>query len=390
MPLKGSINPHLWKYKINIDFFKRQTSQMAYLLGFLLADGRFEPTTVSFVVGKKKDKPLLEKINQVMKSNYPVKKRKDNSFRLRIYNPVILHDLLKLGVKFGKIENTSLPNIAPQFLRDFIRGYLDGDGWITAKEKKMEISLGFSSGNRKFLQSLVSKLNKNLNLTVNNLRKRRRRTKKNKISICYSVEYYSNNAYKIIRYLYDNLKKSDLFLPRKYQKQLKARKIYEDLIRGTKLWRKIEDKYKMTMREILLHLHKEKGFDGVQIAKELGVHSSSIYRWLAKTEIKFPVPKQRTIVTTKCLVCNRKIIRYRGREVKYCSLKCRLKAKQTGKLVKCFWCRKEIYRPGWWFKVNNKPFCSRKCIGEWQRMRLEKNLLRRSKTTGQFLTSRSN
>lgn len=235
MPLKGSINPHLWKYKINVNFFKKPNSQMAYILGFLMADGSFGPTAVSFVVGKKRDKLLLEKINRVMESDYPLKRRKDGSFRLRIFNPIIIRDLKKLNIKFGKVKNNTLPNIPSCFLRDFIRGYLDGDGWITSDRKNMEISVGFSSGNRKFLMSLIKKLNQKLNLKTNNLRKREKITKNNKISTCYQLEYYSTNAYKIIKYLYDDLGKDDLFLPRKYQKQLKAREIYENLIKGTKL-----------------------------------------------------------------------------------------------------------------------------------------------------------
>lgn len=385
MPLKGSINPHLWKYKINIDFFKRQSSQMAYILGFLLADGRLEPTGISFVVGKKKDKPLLEKINQAMESNYPIEERKDGSFRLRIFNPIIIQDLRRLGCNFGKMKNSTIPNISSQFFRDFVRGYLDGDGWITGDRKDMEISIGFSSGNQNFLQNLIKKLNRKLNLSRNNLRKKEKLTKNNKISIYYQVEYYSNNAYKIIRYLYDNLRKNDLFLLRKYQKQLKAREIYEDLTRGTKLWRRVEDKYKLPMEKLLFKLYKEKGLNGLQIAQKLDVHSSSIYRWLSKTGIRFSVPKQRTIIIKKCLLCNKEIIRYKGRNIKYCSPQCRLKARQTGKFVKCIWCGKKIYRPGWWFKINKRPFCSRECRWEWQRMRINKNLIICSKENARFL-----
>lgn len=387
MPIKGSINPHLWKYKINTNFFKVWNSRVAYLLGFILADGGFEPKQLTLAL-KRGDKELLKKINQALCSDYPIKPGR-NAERLRISNPIILQDLQQLGLKFNKMENNSIPNVPFRFLRDFVRGYLDGDGWITTNKRKMEISIGFSTGNRNFLQDLVKKLNKALNLNVNNLRKRKKITKKNKIAVCYSIEYYSNNAYKIIRYLYDNLQEDDLFLSRKYQKQLKAREIYEELKRGSKLWRRIERRSKIPMKELLNKLYFEENLDGLRIAERLGVHSSSIYRWLAKTGIKFPMPKQRTIITTKCLICNKKITRYKGQGVKYCSSKCRLKARQTGKAVRCRWCGEKIYRPDWWFKVNNKPFCSRKCIGEWQRMRLTKNLFRRSKITGRFLSSKS-
>lgn len=129
------------------------------------------------------------------------------------------------------------------------------------------------------------------------------------------------------------------------------------------------------MEKLLFDLYKRKSLNGVQIARKLGVHSSTIYRWLAKTGIKYPMPKHRTIVITRCLICKKKVIRWKGRIVKYCSAQCKIKARQTGKFVKCSWCGKEIYRPNWWFKVNNKPFCSRKCKGKWRRMQINKNLL---------------
>jgi|GEM_PF-304791 len=389
MPAKGTINPHLWKYKINIDFFKKPTPQMAYILGFLMADGRLERNSVYFVVGKKEDREILEKINQTMESNYPIKQRKDGSFRLRICNPIIIQDFQRLGVNFGKMKNTSLPKIPSLFFRDFVRGYLDGDGWIIPKRRKMEISVGFSNGNYKFLKALIENLNLKLNLNTYNLRRREKVTKKNKNSVYYQVEYYSENAYKILNYLYGNLKKDDLFLPRKYQRYLKAIKIYEELKRGSKLWRKVERKFNMPMEELLRQLYFKEKLNGVEIANKLGVHSSSIYRWLAKTGIRFSVPKQKTIVITKCAICKKEIRRYKGREVKYCSLKCRLKARHTGKFVKCSWCGKEIYRPNWWFKRNNKAFCSRKCTGKWQRKQMHENLLPRSQLTGQFLSSKN-
>jgi endogenous inhibitor of DNA gyrase (YacG/DUF329 family) len=390
MPAKGTINPHLRKYKINIDFFKKPTPQMAYILGFFMADGRLERNSVYFVVGKREDRQILEKINNAMESNYPIKQRKDGSFRLRIHNPIIIRDLRKLGINFGKMKNVSLPKIPSSLFRDFVRGFLDGDGWIGSNRRKMEISVGFSSGNYKFLKVLIEKLNATLNLTTHNLRKREKITKKNKNSTYYQIEYYSENAHKILNYLYENLREDDLFLLRKYQRYLKAMKIYKELKRGSKLWRKVERKFNVPMEQLLKKLYFGEKLTGVEIADELKVHSSSIYRWLAKTGVKFPTPKQKTIVITKCLICGKEIRQYKGRKVKYCSFECRIKARHTGKFVKCTWCGKEIYRPNWWFKINNKPFCSRKGIGEWQRMRVKENLLPRSEITGRFLSLATN
>jgi len=159
---------------------------------------------------------------------------------------------------------------------------LDGDGWITTKRKKMEISVGFSNGSYKFLKELSENLNKFLSLTTNNLRTRKKITKKDKISITYTIEWYSQNAFKIIKFLYDDLKKDDLFLERKYNKQIKARKIYKEISSGGKKYRDIKNKYKTSMQKLLRELLVEKKYTGVEIAKKLGIHSSSAYRWLEK------------------------------------------------------------------------------------------------------------
>lgn len=389
MPIKDSTNPHVRKYKVNPNFFKKWNSRMAYILGFAFADGNVYHTTFSWkLANNKSNKELLMKINRAMDSTYPIEKQTDG-FRLRINHVLLVKDLIGLGVIPNKSKKGDFPKIPTLFFRRFVRGFLDGDGWITTNKKKKEISVGFSNGNYKFLKGLVSQLEKNLSLAKHKIRKKTKFTKNKKIAITYEIEYYSNNAYRIIKYLYDNLIENDLFLQRKYRKQIEARQIYEDLIRGTKLWRKIEDRYKLSMKKLLFNLYRKRGLKGIQIAKKLRVHSSSIYRWLAKTKIKFSVPKEKRIVVTKCLLCKKEIVRYRGRQVKYCSLSCRLKARYKGKFVKCVWCERKIYRPKWWFKVNNIPFCSRKCIGKWQGVRLQNNLLRRSKITGRFLFSKS-
>lgn len=378
------------KYKVNSEFFRNWNSQMAYILGFTFADGNIYSQTISWKLSNTKaNKRLLVKINQTLNSDYPIEEQKDY-LRLRINHHLMVKDLNSLGVNPNKSKTAKFPKIPSSCLPHFVRGFLDGDGWITTKKEKMEISVGFSNGSYEFLKELGECFKNQLSVSTFNLRERIRQTKNKKLSKTYMIEYYSDNAYKIIRYLYDNLKEEDLFLSRKYQKQLKAREIYEELKRGSKLWRQTEKKHKTPMKELLHKLYFEDHLDGLKTAEKLNVHFSSIYRWLAKTGIKFPVPKQRRIVTTKCLVCNKKITRYKGRYVKYCSPICRFKARHTGKFVRCIWCGEKVYRPKWWFNINNKVFCSRKCIGKWQRIRLAKNLFQRSKITGQFLPSKSN
>lgn len=269
------------KYKVNVNFFKKWNTKIAYVLGFTFADGNIHGRTLAWDIC---DKELLTKINKVMKSNYPIKKRKA-SFRLRMSNPILLEDLKRAGLIENKNKRGKFPNIPNLFLRDFVRGFLDGDGWIIVNTEKNEICLGFSAGNFEFLKGLVRKLNENLSLTTSNIRKK---LKKGKESTTYQIEYYSTNAFNVIKYLYDDLKYDDLFLQRKFLKQLAARKVYEEKRRGTKKWRGIEYKFGLSMIDLLRKLLLEEKMNGVQIAKKLNIHSSSVYRWLEKTKVRIP------------------------------------------------------------------------------------------------------
>jgi len=261
---------------------------MAYILGFTFADGNIHCLSLAWDL--KEDVKLLRKINKAMNSDYPIEMRK-NSFRLRISNPTILQDIQKLGIIPNKSKTCQFPNVPEVFFRDFIRGFLDGDGWIIPNKKKMEISVGFSNGSYEFLKGLVDSLNKHLVLTINNLRTKKKITKEDKVSTTYQIEWYSLNAFKLIKFLYNDFKKDDLFLERKYNKQIKAREIYKKISSGGKKYRDIENKYKTSIQKLLQKLLVKKKYTGVEIAQKLGIHSSSVYRWLEKTKVRTPVKR---------------------------------------------------------------------------------------------------
>ncbi|KXB02230.1 hypothetical protein AKJ44_01000 [candidate division MSBL1 archaeon SCGC-AAA261F17] len=370
-------------YSVNSDFFQNWNSKMAYVLGFVFSDGCVDRTTLSFEL-QLRDMELLKKIRKVMKSTHPIKTReKRNSARLRISDATIAHHLKWFGLTPN--AQMKLPPISPHLFRHFARGFLDGDGWIIASRERSEICVGFSNGDRRFLEKFVKKLNASIRLTINNLRERSKTTKNKKMSIIHQIEWYGANAFRVIKFLYDDLKSGSLYLKRKYERQLKARKLYLGLRKGRK-WRAIERKHDTTMKKLLSKLLNKKKLNGSQIAEKLGVSSATVYRWLEKTGVRLPRKKKAKEYITKCPVCGKRIERM-GRPKKYCSENCRVIGRRTGKMVNCVICGKEIYRPEWWFKKNTVPLCSRACVGKWQMMRIEKGLVKRSDETGRFLPS---
>jgi len=369
-------------YNVDVNFFKNWNSRMAYVLGLTFSDGGVYKTTLSWQL-QMRDKELLFKIRNAMKANYPIEfSVKKNAARLRISNPLLIESLKQFRLTSDKIE---FPTIPSEFFRDFLRGFLDGDGWIIANARKHEICLGFVSHDHGFLEELVKKLNEHVLLTSNNIRTQKKLTKKGKVSVTYSIEWYSTNALNIIKFLYDDLKNDDLYLERKYERQREARSLYTEIQKGRK-WREVESKYYMPMEKLLSELHAEKKLTGVQIAEVLDVSSAAIYRWLEKTKVRLPT--KRKVILVKCPLCG---LQFRRRGIrKYCSPTCTARARRSGEMVKCTICGGEIYRTRWWFKRNIYPLCSLECCGKWHKLRLETNLRRRCEKTGQFLPNISN
>lgn len=136
------------KYYSNFDYFSEiDTSNKAYVLGFICADGCIYKRSkkdsktqgmlrVSLAL---KDEHILKDILRDMKSDNPVSVYKRNKTQkyssFSIVSQKIYDDLVKLGVKEDKtwdldIEKV-LSNVPRKYIGDFIRGYFDGDGSIS-------------------------------------------------------------------------------------------------------------------------------------------------------------------------------------------------------------------------------------------------------------------
>lgn len=130
-------------YSVNENFFKCiNTEEKAYILGFICADGHIEKDKLVITVSVK-DKDILEKIKKSLNSNHPIKevKRKNpyqNTDRkelllleLKVNSVELVKPLFNMGLTTNKTYtlNSSILKYIPKYLiRDFLRGYFDGDG----------------------------------------------------------------------------------------------------------------------------------------------------------------------------------------------------------------------------------------------------------------------
>lgn len=214
--------------QVNQNFFQTWTSQMAYVLGYIFADGAIEDVQESsracYIALISKDLSILEKIKTVMDSNHKLYKRKaqmepypgnkgyvsSERFVFRIGSKLIYNDLLKLGVTPRKSLTISFPNIPLEFLSPFIRGYFDGDGCLHLIKGKYP-RLIFTSGSNKFLEGLSNTLSIVLNIPLKVVYSQLQKSN----NLCYRLHYNTKISRKVLEFMYKDLEKAP-YLERKY------------------------------------------------------------------------------------------------------------------------------------------------------------------------------
>lgn len=122
-------------------FSKIDNAKKAYLLGLLMADGCISSKRNSITLSlKKEDRYMLEFLKDQLNSQNAITEM-GNSFRISINSKQIVNDLKKLGCVDRKTyKNSDFPKIPHNLINDFIRGYFDGDGHISAKEYSQKYS----------------------------------------------------------------------------------------------------------------------------------------------------------------------------------------------------------------------------------------------------------
>lgn len=122
------------KYKIDEGCFDVLNTKSAYWLGFFWADGYVNGNRVQVALSAK-DKDLLKQLKDFIKSSdRPIREflsnQKHNVAELRFRSSKILKALSKYKIHINKRDRGRLPIslFHPEYRRDFLRGYFDGDG----------------------------------------------------------------------------------------------------------------------------------------------------------------------------------------------------------------------------------------------------------------------
>lgn len=219
------------KYSVNHSYFKQiDDCEKAYWLGFLYADGF---VTAGNYVGLSlavTDKKHVEKFREAIRSTHPIHIYKTNGYanteyaRLAFASQEMTRDLENLGCFQHKTLLLKFPTeqqVPHQFLKDFVRGYIDGDGSITTGGENSPLRLRVC-GTRELLEGLKIYFNTILapDSISNKLEKRHKDTKNN-----YALSLGSaRKSLLILHELYDGAsvfldRKNDLYLLKKAQLQ---------------------------------------------------------------------------------------------------------------------------------------------------------------------------
>lgn len=206
------------KVSLNVDYFNKiNTSDKAYWLGFLYADGAINESRVRICISKR-DEELVHKFKQSLNSGHKISetinRRSGNEYlqaEISITSQPMVKDLMKHGCHSRKTFTCKFPtHINNNLMRHFVRGYFDGDGCITHKKyygkKKVSFYPAISIAvSQQFGNELVKYFKKELNTKTRII---------NDKSI-YSVRASNRIAVEIMKHLYLN---SDLYLERKKNK----------------------------------------------------------------------------------------------------------------------------------------------------------------------------
>ena len=203
----------------NHGFFKKWSEEMAYILGFITADGNIMKSRYSYYLQfclQKRDIDILNKMRKILAPKNKFSHYKpENTLSFKVGSTTIYKDLLKLGITANKTFSVKPPKIPKEYLRHYLRGFFDGDGCINIFRRNDSVS-SFPSVRIVGNIDMISYVRKVFN-NLTNSKLKAYKTKSKYGNTMGALNYTCKNAVKILDFLYKN---SNIYLDRKYKKYL--------------------------------------------------------------------------------------------------------------------------------------------------------------------------
>ena len=203
------------KYSVNDDYFDNESHNMAYILGFLSADGTVSRNGNRIKIGLSSvDRNFLELIKEELGVEKKIFDYETNNgylvSELSFNSQKIKQKLAEYNVVPGKTETFTFPtNLSKKYWIDFIRGYFDGDGSVgTAGPSAIRWQI--CSHRPQVLETIVEFLFEEYGIPKVSVQKNEHGN-----SFLYTIQYSNNSTRKIFQILYTP---NSLYLPRKFEK----------------------------------------------------------------------------------------------------------------------------------------------------------------------------
>lgn len=207
------------KYKINDDYFKKQSHNMAYILGLLAADGYISEKENLISIGLiTEDIELLEQINKELQNERPIKTyefndngRERSMSKFQTWSAAIKKDLAHYSIVPQKTFKLKPPLLLQsKYYIDFIRGYFDGDGSIWINHRG-EVGLDIIGASRDMIYWIREVLVNQYGVPNNGVYTRAT----DNGTVIYKVSFYGDKVRQVYDILYTP---NSLFMKRKKDK----------------------------------------------------------------------------------------------------------------------------------------------------------------------------
>ena len=159
------------RHEVNEKFFDKWSPNMAYVLGYIYADGTLvncDYIRARYLQIVSIDKDALERVRGMMDSKHNITKHKSlylkghTIYKFKIGNHKIYDDLVRHGLYPNKSLTIKFPDIPKKYTPHFIRGYFDGDGCVYFEKRKSytgkivvkRIRTIFTSGSKIFFEKM--------------------------------------------------------------------------------------------------------------------------------------------------------------------------------------------------------------------------------------------
>lgn len=216
-------------FKANYKFFNKiDSEEKAYWLGFMYADGFITSDCIGLAL-KITDKSHIEKFKIALDSNHSINDYENNSkskygntkySRLLFKSVELTNDLINLGCVNNKsliLKFPSYEQVPQKFIKDFIRGYFDGDGSIVLSKNSINFKI---CGTKEFLTGVIDELNKNIsNYEFKYQLYKRKNDNKNNYYLSFGGRL---KTLAVVSWMYEN---SNIYLDRKYELYLKLKQL---------------------------------------------------------------------------------------------------------------------------------------------------------------------